>query len=449
MPLVGAVERRCASRGLPRRRARSRPLCVPSLDRSVRPTLAPASASARATWRPIPPAAPVRITVFPASSGSATSDYAGREGISENRWQIRVRIDAHAARQPDRDAAARRGAPRGVRLRLLARDPTGAHVDPAWCAIYETVTISGPDGELGPMLAESWRQDPERENVWRFRIRPGLQLPVGRAVRRRGRRRRASPARRPGRGADQRLLLAERRRRARRGRRGARRAPRAERRHAAAPSLLALGDPQPGGAAGGGRRVRPDDVRRDRPVQRSSSRSPARTSTSPAGTATAAPARAGRRTRGPAYLDGVRWIPILDDRERAAALERGEIDCLQNAVAARRRPARGEPGARGDRVPAVGARLHGPRPREPLGQGRPRPARDLARDRPAGARRPATSRGTAGRRPRRSRRTRSGTRPRSRRRSGSTRARHAQLLDAAGLRAGRRRRSARRSRRWS
>ncbi len=34
---------------------------------------------------------------------------------------------------------------------------------------------------------------------------------------------------------------------------------------------------------------------------------------------------------GPAYLDGVRWIPILDDRERAAALERGEIDCLQNA----------------------------------------------------------------------------------------------------------------------
>ena len=34
---------------------------------------------------------------------------------------------------------------------------------------------------------------------------------------------------------------------------------------------------------------------------------------------------------GPAYLDGIRWIPILDDRERAAALERGEIDCLQNA----------------------------------------------------------------------------------------------------------------------
>ena len=34
---------------------------------------------------------------------------------------------------------------------------------------------------------------------------------------------------------------------------------------------------------------------------------------------------------GPAYLDGVRWVPILDDRERAAALERGEVDCIQNA----------------------------------------------------------------------------------------------------------------------
>ena len=71
--------------------------------------------------------------------------------------------------------------------------------------------------------------------------------------------------------------------------------------------------------------------RRHRARSRSSSPSPARTSTSPAGTATAARAPTGRRTRGRRYLDGVRWIPILDDRERAAALERGEIDCLQNA----------------------------------------------------------------------------------------------------------------------
>src|SRR3954463_9960485 len=58
-------------------------------------------------------------------------------------------------------------------------DPTGAHVDPAWCAIYETITIGSPDGALGPMVAESWRQDPERENVCRFRVRPGLTFQSG------------------------------------------------------------------------------------------------------------------------------------------------------------------------------------------------------------------------------------------------------------------------------
>ena len=71
-------------------------------------------------------------------------------------------------------------------------DPTGAHVDPAWCAIYETVTVSGPDGELGPMLAESWRQDPDRERRLALPDPAGRALPVRRAVRRDGRRRRRS-----------------------------------------------------------------------------------------------------------------------------------------------------------------------------------------------------------------------------------------------------------------
>ena len=35
--------------------------------------------------------------------------------------------------------------------------------------------------------------------------------------------------------------------------------------------------------------------------------------------------------RGPAHLDGIRWIPILDDRDRATALEDGDVDCIQNA----------------------------------------------------------------------------------------------------------------------
>src|SRR5438874_8891671 len=81
-----------------------------------------------------------------------------------------------------------RGAPRpGGTLRegydydFSRCDPTGAHVDPAWCAVYETVTICGPDGALGPMLAESWREDPADERLWRFRIRPGVRFQSGEA----------------------------------------------------------------------------------------------------------------------------------------------------------------------------------------------------------------------------------------------------------------------------
>ena len=274
------------------------------------------------------------------------------------------------------------------------------------------------------MLAESWRQDPDRENVWRFRIRPGLALPVRRAVRRGGRRRCAPPPRRPGRGADQRLLLAQRRRRARRGRRGAGRAARAERRHAAAAALLALGDPQPGRAP-----ARPATTF-------------GRTTADGTGPFTFVESVSGSHLdvarwegyRGPRTTweanararrtsTAIRWIPILDDRERAAALERGEIDCLQNASLLDVDRLAREPRPRGDRVPAVGARLHGSSTARRVGQRRPRPARDLAGDRPAGARRPRPRRVTAGRRTRRSRRTRSGTRRRSRRPAATTRAR--------------------------
>ena len=96
-----------------------------------------------------------------------------------------------------------------------------------------------------------------------------------------------------------------------------------------------------------------------------------------------------QQNHGPAYLDGIRWIPILDDRDRAAALEAGEVDCIQNASLLDVDRLAGEPRPRGDRVPAVGARLPGPRPRGRRARlrGRPRPAGVLARDRPAGARR--------------------------------------------------------------
>src|ERR1700674_3231853 len=58
-------------------------------------------------------------------------------------------------------------------------DPTGAHVDPAWCAIYETVTVCGPGGKLEPMLADSWRRDPDRETLWHFHVPPGLRFQSG------------------------------------------------------------------------------------------------------------------------------------------------------------------------------------------------------------------------------------------------------------------------------
>ena len=58
-------------------------------------------------------------------------------------------------------------------------DPaTGAHVDPSWCAIYETLVVADPEGRLGPMLAESWQADPDGL-AWRFRIRPDARFQSG------------------------------------------------------------------------------------------------------------------------------------------------------------------------------------------------------------------------------------------------------------------------------
>ena len=181
------------------------------------------------------------------------------------------------------------------------------------------------------MVAESWRQDPAREGVWRFRLRPGLSFQSGDALRRGRRRRRPAAARRPGRGADQRVLLAKRRRRPLRGRRGARasctsRAP-------ACRGCCARGTRRSTTRRAAGRPARSSAGRPATAPARSRSSSPsrARTSTSPAGTATAARARVAAEPGRRRTSTAIRWIPILDDRERAAALERGEIDCLQNA----------------------------------------------------------------------------------------------------------------------
>jgi peptide/nickel transport system substrate-binding protein len=209
-------------------------------------------------------------------------------------------------------------------------DPTGAHVDPAWCAIYETVTISGPDGSLGPMIAESWRQDPARDAVWRFRIRPGLTFQSGapcdadavaEALRLHG-----DPIEAPinaffwrnvaGVDVDGEDVLVE------------------------------LHEP----SAGMPRLLRSwHSAIHNQAARKAAGEEFGRTTADGTGPFTFVESVSGShldvarwdgwpgaRTSwesnpGPAYLDGVRWVPILDDRERAAALEAGEIDCLQNA----------------------------------------------------------------------------------------------------------------------
>jgi len=209
-------------------------------------------------------------------------------------------------------------------------DPTGAHVDPAWCAVYETVTIFGPDGALGPMLAESWREDPADERLWRFRIRPGLRFQSGdacdaeavaAALRLHG-----DPVEAPINAFFWRNVAGVR--------------------HEGDEVLVELHEPSVGMARllrswhsaihNQARRVAAGDDWGWKTAD----------GTGPFAFGELVPGSHlevrrwegydGARTTwqvnaGAAYLDGVRSSPILDDRERAAALEAGEVDCVQNA----------------------------------------------------------------------------------------------------------------------
>jgi peptide/nickel transport system substrate-binding protein len=210
-------------------------------------------------------------------------------------------------------------------------DPTGAHVDPAWCAIYETVTVTAPDGGLGPMVAASWRQDPERENVWRFRVRPGLRFQSGaecdaEAVRD-ALRLHGDPVEAP---INQFFW---------RGVAGVE--------SEGDEVLVELHEP----SAGMPRLLRSwHSAIHNQARRREAGDEFGRTTADGTGPFTFVESVSGShldvarwdgwrgaRTSwetnriGPAYLDGVRWVPITGDRERAAALEAGEVDCIQNA----------------------------------------------------------------------------------------------------------------------
>ncbi len=209
-------------------------------------------------------------------------------------------------------------------------DPTGAHVDPAWCAVYETVTVCGPDGALGPMLADSWRQDPGQETLWRFHLRPGLRFHSGErcdadavaaALRLHG-----DPLEAPINAFFWRNVAAVR--------------------SQGEEVLVELHEP----SAGMPRLLRSwHSAIHNQAARALRGEEFGRTSCDGTGPfafvesvqgshldVARSDGYSGTRTRwqrnsGPAYLEGIRWIPILDDRDRAAALEQGEVDCIQNA----------------------------------------------------------------------------------------------------------------------
>jgi ABC-type transport system substrate-binding protein len=208
-------------------------------------------------------------------------------------------------------------------------DPaTGPHVDPAWCAIYETVTVSDADGRLKPMLAGSWRADPDGL-AWRLPIPAGITFQSGAACdaeavaaafRVHGDPR-ESPVNaffwksvRDVGAADGEVVV------------------RLHHPNVGLPRLLrswhsaihnqALRERTPGDewgftVADGTGPFRLAVVAADREeVERWDGYR--------------GPRAPWLSNPGPAYLDRIRWVPLFDERERAAALEAGEVDCLQN-----------------------------------------------------------------------------------------------------------------------
>lgn len=208
-------------------------------------------------------------------------------------------------------------------------DPaTGAHVDPSWCAIYETIVLADPAGRLGPMLAESWRAD-EGGLAWRFRIRPDARFhsgdrcgaaAVAAAFNLHG-----DPAESPVNAFFWTAIESVRAE-------GDEVVVSLHHPFAGLPSLLRswhsaihnqslrerLGERYGHEAADG---TGPFAFARSVPgelqeVSRWDGYPGALTSWF--------------ENRGPAYLDAVRWHPILEEHERADLLEAGEVDCVQN-----------------------------------------------------------------------------------------------------------------------
>jgi peptide/nickel transport system substrate-binding protein len=210
-------------------------------------------------------------------------------------------------------------------------DPTGAHVDPAWCAVYEALTVTGPDGRLGPMIAEAWEREPPFGSLWRFRIRPDLRFQSGDACDAAAvadaLRLHADPVEAPINAFFWRNV---------------------KRIDADGDDGVVIQLHEP--SIGMPRVLRSwHSAVHNQARRRAAGEEFGRTTcdgTGPFRFVECVPGShldvarwdgyGGTKTsweanRGPAHLDGIRWVPILDDRERASALADGRVDCIQNA----------------------------------------------------------------------------------------------------------------------
>jgi peptide/nickel transport system substrate-binding protein len=209
-------------------------------------------------------------------------------------------------------------------------DPgTGAHVDPSWCAIYQTLTVAAPDGSVGPMLATECIPDSDLR-TWRFRVASGARFHSGdqcdAAAVAAALRMHADPNESPINaffwknvraidpdGPDVVLRLHE----------PAMAPPRLLRSwHSAVPNPATrteLGSRfgYEGADGTGPFRFVSVDAARHFEVARWADYPGSRTTW--------------EENRGRPHLDSIRWIPILSEGDRAAALESGEVDCIQNA----------------------------------------------------------------------------------------------------------------------
>ena len=209
-------------------------------------------------------------------------------------------------------------------------DPTGAHVDPAWCAVYETLTVTGPDGGLEPMVAQGWEREPDGA-VCSIQVRPGVQFQSGEkcdaAAVVDALRLHADPVEAPINAFFWRNV-------------------KGVEAGADASVLIELHEP----SAGMPRLLRSwHSAIHNQAARRRAGDDFGWTTCDGTGPFRFVECKPGshldvsrwdgytgtktswEHNPGPAYLDGIRWIPILDDRDRASALEAGEVDCIQNA----------------------------------------------------------------------------------------------------------------------